>query len=305
MTRATQRLEARLHVETINPKIAIRILLNGLLTDDEIATFRPANVTVESLVKLLSSPNAAGRNRKISIPHVLKLARDMAHQNWKFTGDPIKIDDAGVVMDGQHRLLAVIRSNTTQRFAVLSNADHEVQLVTDIGRGRTARDQLAIRNASNATNAAAGAKLVLRWRSGMIMDSRYQPSITEVVHFVLENPVITDACSRVMKIRTQLSRAPMSALVAAYVEASAIDTNARDYFFDKLTYGDGLPQRDPILTLRNTFARHARTRQVPQQRQLGHLFMIVYSWNKFRAGESTQTLRVPPTLTSNTFPTMK
>jgi hypothetical protein len=305
MTRTTDKLHNRLSVQTLNRKIAIDMLIRGLLTEDERSAFRPANVSVEQLARLLASTEAKGRNRKISFAHVNRLARDMATHHWQFTGDPIKIDDDGIVRDGQHRLLAIIESNTTQQMAVLTGADLEVQLVTDIGRPRTARDQLTIRGTTNATNAAAAAKLVLRYRSKQIMNSSFIPSITEIVHFVDENPVILEGCTQVQKIRHQVPRAPFSALVAAYVEATGIDITVRDYFFEKLTYGDDLSHGDPILTLRNTLPRFAHMRAASRTRQIGQLYMIVYSWNKYRDDEKVHSLRVPSSLRSETFPTMK
>jgi hypothetical protein len=304
MTRATQKLSDRLTVERIDPRTATTMLVHGLLSSEEAETFRPANVTVESLARLLVTANAA-RNRKVSMPHVLKLARDMTDGHWYFTGDPVKIDDDDFVIDGQHRLLAIIKSGIAQHLAVLREAARDVQLVTDIGRSRTARDQLTIRGSSNTTNAAAGAKLLLKWRSGSIMNSQYQPTIPEIVMLVESTPELIEACQRVMKIRTQIARAPMSALVAAYVEAGALDVNARDFFFEKLTFGDELPQHHPILTLRNRFGSRGAGTHGTRFRQLGQLYLVVHSWNKWRADEPLRLLRVPSTLNSETFPKMR
>lgn len=303
MTRANAKLEAQLGVETVNPRAAITMLVHGLLSPEEAETFRPTTVTIETLIRMLMTANVA-RNRRISLPHVLKLARDMTDKHWVFAGDPIKIDDDGYVIDGQHRLLAIIKSNTTQRLVIMRNASRDVQLVTDIGRPRMARDQLVMRGTPNATNAAAGAKLLLKWRSGSIMNSTYQPTIPEIVLLIESTPAISEACSKAMKARTHIARAPVSALIAAYVQAGEIDVNARDFFFEKLTFGDGLPQQHPILTLRNTFTRRGGIHAM-RFRQLGHLYMIVHAWNKWRADEPLQVLRVPATLTSDTFPKMR
>lgn len=52
-------------------------------------------------------------NRKPSATQVVLLAEDMSSGNWKLTHQGILIGKGGIVVDGQHRLLAVVKSGVT------------------------------------------------------------------------------------------------------------------------------------------------------------------------------------------------
>lgn len=91
-------------------------------------------VTPEYAGTLLDSQ---GQNRNIRFSHVEQLARDMSAGKW-IIGDPIKLDNNGSLIDGQHRLLAVIKSKTSQYFLILSGYLPESKQVLDTGLRRSA-----------------------------------------------------------------------------------------------------------------------------------------------------------------------
>jgi hypothetical protein len=305
VTTAAERLEDRLSVEQITPQRALVMLLTGVLPEEEILKFRPSRLSLDSLAKLLDRRTSDKRNRKVSIPRVQRMARDMSNANWKFTGDTIKLDESGFVIDGQHRLLAIFLSGTKQYMALLSNADSETQLVVDTGRPRTAADQLGIRGAKHARHTSAAGALLLRWRSGQIMNSQFHPTITEITQFVESTPTLVEGATMAMRVLTHIKHAPVTSLIVTYVEAcEKVTPELRDYFFQRLERGDELAVHDPILTLRNTFNRYTPDRPVPF-RMIGRLWQITHAWNKWRAGEKIQMLRVPQSLSSDSFPTMK
>ena len=56
----------------------------------------------------------AAPNRNISDMLVLKYAVAMLDGDWHNIGDPIRLDERGRLTDGQHRLSAVVESDTVQ-----------------------------------------------------------------------------------------------------------------------------------------------------------------------------------------------
>jgi hypothetical protein len=304
MTRATEQLRERLQVETITPQRALVMLLTGVMSEEAISTLRPAKTSLDSMTKMLDHATAKRRNRKVSIPRVLRMSRDMTNGNWRFTGIPVMVEDDGFVLDGQHRLLAIMHSGVRQEVVILYGATTADQLVTDTGRPRTAGDQLSIRQMPHARHVAAAANLLMRWRAGQILNSQFQPTVTETTVLAEETEGMHDAATLALRIHTAVKHAPIAAIMASYIEASEIDNDQRDYFFERLQRGDELTTHDPILTLRNTFMRYNPDNPVPF-RHVGRLWQIVNSWNKMRAGQKVQVLRVPPTLSSDSFPRMK
>jgi hypothetical protein len=289
-----------IEVVKISPRAAITMLINGLLPEADAQKFRPATVTVDMLVKLLRNTEV-NHNRTVSLRHVNTLARDMSSGKWKFTGEPIQVDTDGYVRNGQHRLLAVVASGVTLEFVVIRNVSPESQLVMDIGRTRTARDQATMSNVRNASTVTAAAKLLLNWRDGRIMSSIYQPSIAEVLDIIAEfHDDFQDAANITMRVRSHLRRAPGSVIAAVHIEAGLIDPNARDEFFESLITGVNLNEDDPIYALRGTIMRYDGARH----RQAAQLYQVIRTWNAWRKNETLRYLRVPKTLTSESFPNL-
>lgn len=302
MTKATERLMSRLAVEEITPSRALIMLLTGVLPEEDIATFRAARTSLDSLIKLLEHTNDRRRNRKISLPRVIRMARDMTNDNWRDTGVAVMVDKDGFVLDGQHRLLAIFASGIKQTMIILNDATNEDQLVTDTGRPRTTGDQLSIRGTTNGRQASAGATLLLRWRAGQIMNSVFQPTMSEIVQLVESTPAFQEAATLSMRLNKHIRHAPMPALVAFYVEATEVaSTEDRDTFFARLQDGADLSPQHPILTLRNTWSRYSPDRPVPF-RMVGRLWQMIHAWHKWQNDDKISVLRVPFTLTSESFP---
>ena len=63
-------------------------------------------------------------NRKIKPRAIASYAKDMLAGDWSITNDAITFDNDGKLTNGQNRLHAVIKSNTSQMFAVLKGIKH-------------------------------------------------------------------------------------------------------------------------------------------------------------------------------------
>lgn len=85
-------------------------------------------------------------NRRVKTPILDRYANDMANGRWKmFTGETIKISKSGRILDGQHRLLAVIKSNQSIYFDFAINLDDNVFDVIDTGSSRNASDTFKVK----------------------------------------------------------------------------------------------------------------------------------------------------------------
>ena len=71
---------------------------------------RMCALTPELATKLLARNT---HNRTISSSRIRQYAADMAAGNWAFNGEAIKVSEGGQILDGQHRLRAVIESDVT------------------------------------------------------------------------------------------------------------------------------------------------------------------------------------------------
>jgi len=90
-------------------------------------------------------------NRKFKEKIVFKYAKEMSENRWKRgTGEMIKIATDGTILDGQHRLFAVIKSNKSVYFHFALELDPSIYDVLDSGSLRNASDSFKIEGISNS-----------------------------------------------------------------------------------------------------------------------------------------------------------
>jgi hypothetical protein len=83
-------------------------------------------------------------NRNVGLSLVTKYAREMSEGQW-ILSDPIKFSSEGELIDGQHRLNAVVKSGTSQLFVFILGYPKDSAEVLDQGKIRTAKDIARIR----------------------------------------------------------------------------------------------------------------------------------------------------------------
>ena len=99
-------------------------------------------------------------NRRISRDNVNLFAREMRNGEWRFNGEAIKFGKDGRLLDGQHRLLAVIAADKPLTTLVIRGLEDETQQTMDSGKTRTLGDVLTLRGEKNSTQLASLARAV-------------------------------------------------------------------------------------------------------------------------------------------------
>jgi len=109
---------------------------------------------------------------------VEKYAADMTRGAWTQCTAPICRYKDGDIADGQHRLWAVIESETTQKFFFVDGLDRKDGLNIDTGAGRTIVDNARISGQANISNEMVSwARAV---ESGVISKSRSESNSTRL-----------------------------------------------------------------------------------------------------------------------------
>lgn len=118
--------------------------------------FEETTLTPELAEKLLQGNTG---NRKLDKAKVAQWTREIEHLRWRLTNETIAIAKDGRVVDGQHRLHAVVKAQKPIRVVICWDADPDTFGVINIGKVRTGNDIWGIAG-HTSTNAAASAKLV-------------------------------------------------------------------------------------------------------------------------------------------------
>ena len=85
-----------------------------------------------------------GLNRPIADTTVDSYARDILTGRWNLNGESIKFSRAGRLLDGQHRLLAIIKAQRPVEMMVTYGLKESVMPTLDSGKARSIGDRLKI-----------------------------------------------------------------------------------------------------------------------------------------------------------------
>ena len=103
-------------------------------------------------------------NRRITTPFAKRYMNDMLSGNWHpDTGETIKIDTQGAVIDGQHRLEAIIMSDTEQPIWVCRGIDRDMFQYLDQGKPRDLQDIMVTEHWPEPTVLATMGKMWWRY----------------------------------------------------------------------------------------------------------------------------------------------
>lgn len=105
------------------------------------------DVTPAKAQKWLRDANTHNRRQG----DVSSYARDMREGRWQETHEPIAFSDDGVLIDGQHRLAAIVASGATVRMLVVRGTQMETQGVIDCGRSRSLADRIKLGRGEDVT----------------------------------------------------------------------------------------------------------------------------------------------------------
>jgi len=259
-----------------------------LLGDDtirsEIVTLTPADAK-----EILASRNT--HNRILRPKAVADYARDMAAGSWRVNGEAIKFDHDGVLLDGQHRLHAIVAAGVPVAFLVVTGLEPETQDTMDSGRKRTTGDALGLHGETNATTLAAVTRRVWLWERGdHKLTGTATPSTSECSALLAARPEIRRSADVAVRVHHHFPYVSRSVTGVAHHVFSRIALDDAVWFFARLGDGAELPVGHPVLTLRNrVMSDRSDRRRIPEARYLAYL---VRTWNAVRDGESLSKLQV-------------
>ena len=168
-------------------------------------------------------------NRNIKKRRIEMYANDMQNGNWKSNGMPIVVGDDNVLKDGQHRLYACVRSNTTLKDQIVIFLPKCEANCYDIGVARTVGDVIEFEGikepAFKSTNLIGAINFLIK-----LTDKGKIPTKLETIEKMLE---YQDACIYVYKHLIQKSK-NINGLRRAGAIAALICAYLSGYPFDKL-----------------------------------------------------------------------
>jgi|WetSurMetagenome_2_1015567.scaffolds.fasta_scaffold50434_1 hypothetical protein len=137
-------------------------------------------------------------NRTIRQSHVDFLAKEIKDDRWVLNGASI-VFDGPTLVDGQHRLWAVVTAGKPISTLVARGVDKDCFPTIDTGIGRTAGDSLHITGMKNASHLASAARFIMEYHSGKLL-KKQKISNGSVVDFVSANPGLAESATFILSI---------------------------------------------------------------------------------------------------------
>jgi hypothetical protein len=228
-------------------------------------------------------------NRVLRESRVVKLGGILQRDEWELTGDAIVFDDQDVLLNGQHRLSAIVVTGIPARLLVLRGVPSKAQEVMDQGLSRNLGDQLHRRGVSYAFVISGG----LHWLHQMryneatggahYVDSAEHPTLRQLLAIHEETaPHLEELAPSINKLRYYTKVRPGPTLALRY-RLGQIDETEAQLFFDSWREGTGLAKDDPIFRLREWCMADARFRstkgRTPAYRYVAY---VLVAWNRWR-----------------------
>lgn len=226
------------------------------------------------------------KNRKFKAEKIEQYRRDMAAGRWQITGEAIKFDSNGDLIDGQNRLTALVQADVTLPLFVVRGLAPESQEVMDSGAPRTASDALALRGYPNTKTLATTVATYQAWTTGFYRSAMHQGALklthSEVCACAEADPGLVASASFASTFARTL-QLPSGAIGTAHYLFSDIDMEDSSEFFGRIRDLHTAGRGDPVNTLikRVAESRDRRERFWPATA----LFFLFRSWNAFRRDE--------------------
>jgi hypothetical protein len=236
------------------------------------------------------------KNRRVKDTVILKYARDMESGIWQVNGETIKFahrNGAAVMIDGQHRALACVKSGSAFTSLVVFGVDEATYHSMDSGTVRQPADFLQRSGSQYVHSVVAAARMIFANGASGNPTTRTRTSVAtnqEILAIVANTPELERSAVALYKVAGGHSKLlPPSLAVYLFYRFGQIDTNWRDSFFEGLYRGVGLTEKSPILALRNRLIDDLTS--VKKTTLTVKSALAIKGWNAFVEGREVSLLR--------------
>jgi hypothetical protein len=260
---------------------------------------RTVLVTPELARRWLARNAEDQRNQRVN--KIAAFARDIKAGRWQMTGDTIKLTgtfedvlrgtgDTFWLLDGQHRLKAVVLADMPIYMVVALNVSHEAMAVIDTGTARTFADGLRGLPIKYRNETAAIVRRLHMWDKGNRTGKGGEaPTHAELMQRFNDDPAgfVAAAARGIDVAHAKVCAAGVAG--TAYYLFMRIDDVACRHFFDGLITGANLPSKHPILTVRDRLMRGGKKRD-ERLTPIEQLLLLIRAWNAFREDRTLDRL---------------
>jgi hypothetical protein len=226
-------------------------------------------------------------NRTLRQNFIERLAEAIKRGEWMLNAESIKINP-DMLVDGQHRLWAIVLADKPVQALVAYNVPVEAQETIDTGVKRTLSDILKLRGEKeNVTLASTLVQLHIWQTKGMLgLQGAYYPTPQQALRLLEQHPEIRESVDVARRLSNRI-RFPAGIGAVIHWVVNQIDSEDAADFFKRLTDGTDLDTGNPILALRNTVLEYGPIHTTDRIRIAA---LGIKAWNFYRGGNEISRL---------------
>lgn len=225
---------------------------------------------------------------------VEKYKNAILNDEWQFNGETIKLSKSGVLLDGQHRLHAIVEANKPVKMLLARNLDDNVFNTIDVGFSRHPGDILTVHTqgqCKNPKNIASALKLINSFVYSEHPQKRYEyvlnkkreldisPSRLVSLYDVYTD--ITDNYYFILKLKDAWQFTTLSVAIGMYTIMKRIDLCEADRFWLSLNSMSNLSNDNPINVLHKYLVSYAINHGGKKPPRYNIVALICETWNAF------------------------
>lgn len=202
-------------------------------------------------------------NRPLSRGKVAEYAQAMTAGDWMVTGEAIKFDTDRALIDGQHRLEAIIKSGKTVPMMVIRGLATRAQVYMDRNKMRSVGDVLALNGEKNF-HALGGALVRLKMHNqgdtgkqmALLGHRGFPPA--DALDMLERFPDMRDSVGAITSKKTVIRLVGHAMAGCAHYLFNQRDPVANESFWNQFETGTMLTSESPVLHLRNRLSDNLR-----------------------------------------------
>lgn len=232
-------------------------------------------------------------NRPVRRKHVNFLAREITEGNWQLNGQAIVIADDEQVLDGQHRLLAIIEAGKSIKTLVVYGIKPEAFRTIDTGAVRTGADALFLHFTDVHHHIVKAIATAVPWCIAMerqMLNYKEKIGNTGVIEYVRSHMTLLQCAETLSAYPMELRPLSLGPGTACYEMFNRKAPEVAQSFMERLYTGENLERTDIEFLLRAAFQKNAqRAAKFPTQAKIR---MVIKGWNWRRRGMETASHQV-------------
>lgn len=226
-------------------------------------------------------------NRPLRKGRVEALATDIKEGRWFLDGSAIRFNGDGSLLDGQHRLSAIVVAKKPVRTFVVRGIDKDSMTVIDSGAKRTLGDYLRIEGYKSTALLAGIVNWCMRYETGTLRFNQCPSHAAAIAWFnprAKELEALTTVCHAMAHTSLKMQASAMGGII--YESKSQ---GAARAFFERVVEGADLHRLSPEYALRKWWetelARNTKSTRFVRSA------VMVKAWNHHVLGNDVRLLR--------------